>query len=56
MKFRTKILKTHPALLVLASFLLVSILGTLALKLPISAKNGAIPWVDALFTATSASA
>jgi trk system potassium uptake protein TrkH len=54
MMYRSKILKAHPAVLVLASFLLVIILGTLALKLPLSTRIGEIPWVDALFTATSA--
>ena len=38
----------------LASFLLAISLGTLMLKLPISSKAGYLPWVDALFTATSA--
>ncbi len=38
----------------LASFLLAISIGTLLLKLPYSSKAGHIPWVDALFTATSA--
>ncbi len=54
MIFRNRILKLHPATLVLASFLLAIFAGTLVLKLPISTKTGYIPWVDALFTATSA--
>ena len=49
-----KVLKTHPATLVLGSFVLVIIFGTLLLKLPISAKVGFISWIDAFFTATSA--
>lgn len=51
---RAKILKSHPAILVLSSFLLAIILGTIALKLPVATQNGFIPWVDAFFTATSA--
>jgi trk system potassium uptake protein TrkH len=47
-------LKAHPGTLVLASFLLAISIGTLLLKLPYSSKAGHIPWVDALFTATSA--
>ncbi len=54
MTLRTRILKAHPAILVLASFLLAITVGTLMLKLPISTKAGHILWVDALFTATSA--
>lgn len=54
MKFGNRILKLPPATLVLASFLSVIIAGTLFLKLPISTGTGGIPWVDALFTATSA--
>ena len=54
MTLRTRILKAHPAILVLASFLLTITVGTLMLKLPVSTKTGHILWVDALFTATSA--
>ncbi|MFO7496183.1 MAG: TrkH family potassium uptake protein [Desulfobacterales bacterium] len=54
MTFRNRILKAHPAVLVLGSFLLVITGGMLVLKLPISTTAGHIPWVDALFTATSA--
>jgi len=54
MTLRTRILKAHPATLVLASFLLAIGIGTLLLKLPFSSKIGYIPWLDALFTATSA--
>lgn len=54
MTIRTRILKIHPATLVLAGFLLVIATGTLLMKLPISTVAGHIPWADALFTATSA--
>ena len=54
MALRTRILKAHPATLVMASFLLVITVGTLLLKLPVSTETGFISWVDALFTATSA--
>lgn len=49
-----RILKMHPATLVLVSFFLAIIIGTLLLKLPIATQNGQISWVDAVFTATSA--
>ncbi len=54
MTLQKRILKTHPANLVLLSFLLLITVGTLLLKLPISTRTGHIPFVDALFTATSA--
>ncbi|MBN1931504.1 MAG: ATPase [Desulfobacterales bacterium] len=54
MTFRGRRYKAHPAIVVLTSFLLVIIVGVIALKLPFSTKSGAITWVDALFTATSA--
>jgi len=54
MTVRSRVLKAHPATLVLVSFLLAIAAGTLLLKLPISSKIGHISWVDALFTATSA--
>jgi len=54
MIFRSHILKLHPATLVLSSFLLAITVGALLLKIPISTHIGHIPWVDALFTATSA--
>jgi trk system potassium uptake protein TrkH len=44
----------HPATLVLLSFLAAIVLGALLLKLPFAAKAGAISWVDAYFTSTSA--
>jgi trk system potassium uptake protein len=49
-----QVLKSHPATLVLGTFLLAIILGALMLMLPISTKTGHILWVDALFTTTSA--
>jgi trk system potassium uptake protein len=54
MTLRSRILKAHPAALLLASFLLVIALGTLLLMLPPSTRNKSIPLIDALFTATSA--
>jgi trk system potassium uptake protein TrkH len=54
MIFRGRLFKLHPATLVLASFLLAMLLGTLLLKMPISTHEGHISWVDAIFTATSA--
>ena len=54
MTIRSRILRAHPATIVLTSFLLMIVIGTFALKLPISTWPGHISWVDALFTATSA--
>ncbi|MEW6669427.1 MAG: TrkH family potassium uptake protein [Thermodesulfobacteriota bacterium] len=54
MTLRKRILKAHPATLVLASFLLAIAGGTLLLMLPISTRSRSIPFIDALFTATSA--
>jgi trk system potassium uptake protein TrkH len=54
MTLGSRILKAHPATLVLASFLLVITIGALLLNLPVCTKTGGIQWVDALFTATSA--
>lgn len=51
---RKKIPRVHPAGFVLAAFVLVIVIGSLTLKLGISTRSGAISWVDALFTATSA--
>jgi trk system potassium uptake protein TrkH len=48
-----RILKLHPAALVLASFLATIAIGTLLLKLPMATQTGQISWSDALFTATS---
>ncbi len=47
-------LKAHPAVLVLGSFILAMIVGALLLKLPVSTRTGNISWSDAMFTATSA--
>jgi len=54
MAIRKRILKTHPAILVLASFLVLIVIGALLLKLPLANRNGSIPFIDALFTAASA--
>ncbi|MDY6903070.1 MAG: TrkH family potassium uptake protein [Thermodesulfobacteriota bacterium] len=54
MILRKQILRAHPATMVLASFLIVILAGMMMLKLPVSTRSGAIAWVDALFTATSA--
>jgi trk system potassium uptake protein TrkH len=54
MAIRSGILKMHPATLVLASFILVILTGMMLLMLPIATTSGAIRWIDALFTATSA--
>lgn len=40
--------------LIIASFIFVITLGSLLLYLPLSTVNGSIPFIDALFTATSA--
>jgi trk system potassium uptake protein TrkH len=49
-----RILKIHPAIIVLASFLSAIIVGSITLKLPISTVDAGISWVDSFFTATSA--
>jgi trk system potassium uptake protein TrkH len=54
MTLGTRMLKVHPATLVLGSFLLAIAVGALLLKLPIATRGGHMMWVDALFTATSA--
>jgi trk system potassium uptake protein TrkH len=54
MTVRTRLLKLHPATLVLAGFILAIAVGTFMLKLPFSTRVGHISLVDALFTATSA--
>ena len=54
MTIRARVLRAHPATLVLASFLLTIAVGTVLLMLPLSTSKGSIPWVDAFFTATSA--
>ena len=47
-------LKIHPAVLVLSSFLLLIIFGAVLLSLRISAVDETLTWIDAVFTATSA--
>ena len=54
MNNRSRMLKMHPASLVLGSFLLLILMGALLLRLDISTAGGHISWIDALFTATSA--
>jgi len=54
MTLSNRVLKLHPATLVLTSFLLAILVGTVLLKIPLATKTGHIPWADALFTATSA--
>lgn len=54
MTLKTRLLKVHPATLVLTSFILAVVMGTLMLKLSVSTRAGHMAWVDALFTATSA--
>jgi len=43
-----------PEALIFYSFLLAIMVGTVLLKLPFSSKNNPLPWIDALFLATSA--
>ena len=54
MMLRSRILKAHPAVLILITFLLAIAIGTFLLLLPVSTKGGTISWVNAVFTATSA--
>ncbi|MBU1700974.1 MAG: TrkH family potassium uptake protein [Candidatus Eisenbacteria bacterium] len=54
MMLRMRLLKAHPASIVLASFLLAITVGALILMLPLSTRGGHIDWLDAAFTATSA--
>ncbi len=53
MTIHARVLRAHPATLVLASFLFTIAIGTALLDLPLSTSKGGIPWVDAFFTATS---
>jgi len=46
--------KAPPAMVLLLSFLLAILVGACLLSLPISTVSGGIPFIDALFTATSA--
>jgi len=54
MKKNSRMLKIHPAVLVLSSFLLLIIFGAVLLSLRISVVDDTLTWIDALFTATSA--
>lgn len=54
MKLSRRFVKIHPTTIVLASFLLAILVGTLLLKMPVSTRGGFISWIDAFFTATSA--
>lgn len=51
---KNRMLKINPAVLVLSSFLLLILAGTVMLRLGISTTTGHISWIDALFTTTSA--
>jgi trk system potassium uptake protein TrkH len=54
MTIHSRVLKMHPAVLIIASFLLVILAGVALLMLPVSVRGQEIGFVDALFTATSA--
>ncbi len=54
MALYNRVLKLHPATLVLASFLLAILAGAVLLKIPLATRTGHLAWVDAFFTATSA--
>ncbi len=45
----------RPGLIPITGFLLLILIGTVLLSLPVSAAHGRLSWIDALFTATSAS-
>jgi trk system potassium uptake protein TrkH len=49
-----RFLGLHPATLVLLSFLGVIVAGTALLSLPFATRTGSIPFIDTVFTATSA--
>jgi trk system potassium uptake protein len=46
--------KMNPAMIIIYSYLIVDLLGTLLLSLPVSSKGPGVPLLDALFSATSA--
>ncbi len=46
--------RLNPALIIIYSYLIVDLLGTLLLSLPVSSKGPGVPLLDALFSATSA--
>lgn len=54
MSLPRRLLKLHPAALVLVSFLAVILIGTVLLGLPFSSNGASLPIIDALFTSTSA--
>ncbi|MFW5639827.1 MAG: ATPase, partial [Thermodesulfobacteriota bacterium] len=54
MRVSKKIRKIRVTSLLLASYLIAIGIGTFALMLPASTVPGSIPFIDALFTATSA--
>ncbi|MBI4776081.1 MAG: ATPase [Deltaproteobacteria bacterium] len=49
-----KLMRMHPAMLLVSSFLAVIVLGALLLLLPAASTSGSISVINALFTATSA--
>jgi trk system potassium uptake protein TrkH len=51
---RNRLNRAHPTNLLLISYLAAIVSGTIALMLPGATASGAIGWLDALFTATSA--
>lgn len=51
---RKKIFEFQPAQVLVISFLAAILIGTLVLSLPFSATEAPVPFIDALFTATSA--
>ena len=54
MNARKKRWQLSPATLVLLSFVVLIACGSLLLKLDVSTVSGELPWIDAIFTATSA--
>lgn len=54
MTIKNALLKMHPAVLVLASFLLAIAVGSFLLELPLSSRFDRLSMIDAFFTATSA--
>ena len=54
MTWGNRLLKLHPAVWVVGSFLMLITVGTILLMLPVSSVSSRISWIDALFTATSA--
>lgn len=52
--FQRRLNRAHPTNLLLASYVAAITVGALALMLPAATAGGAMGWLDALFTATSA--